>query len=99
LTFTFFLDDDRRDDNELISSFDEIPPSDVGDSLRRDIVPNEKNERDLFDDEPVLGRKGPDPNELDAPPIVTLPITTAPAVFGLNCGIGVPSDENTATKR
>lgn len=85
--------DDLRDDNELMSSFDEIPPSDLSDSLRCDIVPSEKNDRDIFDDEPVLGRKGPDPKELDVPPMVTFPITTAPAVFGLNCGIGLPSGE------
>ena len=33
--------------------------------------------------------KGPDPKELLAP-IITEPMMTTPAVFGLNCGMGLP---------
>jgi len=75
-----------------MSSFDEIPPSDLG-----DIVPSEKNDRVILDD-PVAA-KGPDPKELFAAPMVTDPMTTAPAVFGLNWGMGFPSGPNTATNR
>jgi len=78
--------EDLYDDNELMSSLDETPLSDVGGLLRR---PSAKNDRDFVDCEPIFAN-GPELMELDAP-IVTLPITTAPAVLGLNWGMGLPS--------
>lgn len=76
-----------------------MPPSDpIGPPRRRDIVvPSEKNDLDMIDDDPTSAN-GPDPRELPAP-IVTEPMMTAPAVLGLNWGMGVPSGSNTATKR
>ncbi len=75
-----------------------MPPSDlVRPPRRRDVVPIEKNDRDMIDDDPTSAN-GPDPRELSAP-IVTEPMMTAPAVLGLNWGMGVPSGSNTATKR
>ncbi len=52
-------------------------------------------ECDLGDDSSFL-EKWLENEELDAP-IVTLPITTAPVVFGLNCGMETPSGAKTFT--
>jgi hypothetical protein len=51
-------------------------------------MPNEKNNLEDAIDDPAQA-KGPDPKELSAP-IVTEPMMTTLAVFGLNCGMGLP---------
>ena len=61
------------EESELTSSLEEI--SEPGGSLRRESLPKEKKSRDLVErdwDPP----NGPELYELDAAPMVTLPMTT-----------------------
>ena len=89
-----------RDDIELMSSLEEKTLSDLGPARRCDLfLLREKIDRDLVErpGDSALPN-GPELYELAAP-IVTDPMTTAPAVFGLNCAIGNPSGPNTFTNR
>ena len=75
--------EDLRDDMELTSSRVETPLSDFGAACRRwDLFLRVNIDCDFVECDPEL-TNGPELIELEAR-IVTDPITTAPAVFGLN---------------